>query len=360
MTIVDELLDRRVVLCTGPGGVGKTTTAAALAVALAERGRRVALITVDPARRLADALGLASLANHPTLVALPRTVSGSMHALMLDPQATFDDLVRHHAPSPERAERILANRYYRNIAGALGGTQEYMAMEKLHQLVHDPRGQYGEEIAPFDCLVVDTPPTANALDLLSAPERLVRLLDNRFFQAMMLPARGGLRVMGFATQTVLRVLGKVIGGEVLADAVAFFQAFEGMEPGFRQRAASVSSLLRALETAWVVVTSPRDESVAEAIALVKVLGSDGVDVIGAIANRVQPTFSPLPVPALVSPGLRPAVLRAISANDLADANQRSLAPLRSLLGTAQVHEVALRPADVHDLTGIRDLASSLA
>lgn len=352
---VDEL---KVVVCTGPGGVGKTTSAAALALALATQGRRVALITVDPARRLADALGLEALTNHPTSVALPRTVPGSVDAMMLDTRETFDDLVRRHAPSTAQGDRILANRFYQNIAGALGGTQEYMAMEKLHELVTAPRCADGTTLPAFDCVVVDTPPTKNALEFLSAPERLIRFLDNRVFRAMMLPARGGFRVVGLATQAVLRTLGKIVGGEVIADAVAFFQAFEGMEEGFRQRAAAVTSLLRAPTTGWIIVTSPREESVAEALFLVDQLVDGGVAVQGIIANRVQPSFAPLPVSASVAPELRAAVERAHAANELAEAHRLALAPLRERSGPFQ--ELTLRATDVHDLAGLRELAASLA
>ncbi len=232
MAIADLVADRSIVVCCGSGGVGKTTTAAAFALEAARRGRRACVVTIDPARRLADALGLDDLTNRPTRIegAWP----GELWALMLDPKGTFDDLVQRYADSAEQAEGILANRIYRNLTGALSGTQEYMAMEKLYELVEE---------GGFDLVVVDTPPTRNALDFLDAPRRLTRFLGNRVFQTLMMPTRAWLQVMGVATQALLRTISKVAGAEIVHDAVAFFQAFEGMEEGFRIRAARVRELL---------------------------------------------------------------------------------------------------------------------
>ena len=235
--LVDE---RAIVVCCGSGGVGKTTTAAVLAAEAARRGRRAVVVTIDPAKRLADALGLAGgLTNDPALVEGPWP--GELWAMMLDTKSTFDDLVHRHAPSPGQAERILANPFYRNISAALSGTQEYMAGEKLYELSEDPR---------FDLVVVDTPPTRNALDFLDAPGRLTRFLDHRLYRVLTAPTRLGLRVANFAAQAFLRTISKVVGGDVVSDAVAFFQAFEGMEAGFRARAAEVDRLLRAPATAY--------------------------------------------------------------------------------------------------------------
>jgi anion-transporting ArsA/GET3 family ATPase len=286
------LLRRQVILCCGPGGVGKTTTAAALALAAAQRGERAVVVTIDPAKRLADALGLRALTNQPTRVDAA-DLPGELWAMMLDTKATFDDLVRANAPSAGQADRILANPFYRNISSAMGGTQEYMATEKLYELVHQPRDNDGRALPPFDLVVVDTPPTRNALDFVAAPERLTRLLDNTVFRALMAPARGGLRVMGLATQAVLKGVGKVIGGEVLADAVAFFQAFEGMEEGFRKRAQNVLKLLHNDATAWVLVTGPTMEAVDEGTAFADALSAKGIDLAAIIANRVEPHVSGL-------------------------------------------------------------------
>src|SRR3989440_4573967 len=236
---------RRILVCCGSGGVGKTTTAAVLALEGARRGRRAVVVTIDPAKRLADALGMESLSN--TAHQIEGDWSGELWALMLDTKSTFDALVAKYSANPEQAQGILDNRFYRNIAGALSGTQEYMAMEKLYELNDEER---------FDLIVVDTPPTRNALDFLDAPRRLTRMLDNRIFRWLMMPTRAYLRAVSVATQAFLRTISRVVGSEVIQDVVNFFQAFEGMEEGFRGRAQEVLELLGDERTAFILVTSP--------------------------------------------------------------------------------------------------------
>jgi anion-transporting ArsA/GET3 family ATPase len=288
-TTMSELVgDARVVVCCGTGGVGKTTTSAVLALAAARRGRNAVVVTIDPAKRLADTLGLESLSDvareiersrwDPAGTAPP---GGRLSALMLDTRATFDALVHKHAQSLEQADRILANRFYRNIAGALSGTQEYMAMEKLHEL-HDEGG--------YDLIVVDTPPTRHALDFLDAPARLTRLLDNRIFRFLMVPTRTYLRAASVAVQAFMRAVGKAIGSEVIDDIVAFFRAFEGMEQGFRERAAAVSELLNDSGTGFVLVTSPRRDAVDEAEFFAARLRESNLAVAALVVNRVHPDF----------------------------------------------------------------------
>ncbi len=266
-TLDDALAGADVVVCCGSGGVGKTTTAAVIGMDAAVAGRRAVVVTIDPARRLADALGLPDgLAAEPQRIELP-DASGELWAMMLDTSATFDALVRRNATSAEQADRILANTFYRNISGSLSGTQEYMAAETLHQLHADSR---------FDLVVVDTPPSRNALDFLDASGVLARFLDHRLFKLLMLPARRGMRVVNAATQPLLRTIGKVVGSDVLADAVAFFQAFAGMEGGFRERAESVIGLLRSDATRYVVVASPHRDTVTEAVWFVDQLADKGI------------------------------------------------------------------------------------
>jgi anion-transporting ArsA/GET3 family ATPase len=211
-TIDSVVLDRSIIICCGSGGVGKTTIAAAFALQAARLGRTACVVTIDPARRLANSLGLDTLTNRPTRIEGPWP--GELHALMLDPKGTFDDLVLRYSDSSEQAEDIKVNRIYRNLTGSLSGTQEYMAMEKLYELVEE---------GGFDVVVVDTPPSRNALDFLDAPRRLTRFLENRVFQALMMPTRVGLRIMGVAAQALLRTISKVAGAEIVADAVAFFR-----------------------------------------------------------------------------------------------------------------------------------------
>jgi len=288
---IDELVDdRRIVICCGTGGVGKTTIAAVLALESARRGRNACVVTIDPARRLADALGIEHLTNDPTeidralwtgIAESDVVAGGHLSALMLDTKSTFDVLVARNAASPEQAQRILDNSFYRNVSGALGGTQEYMAMEKLHQL-HDEGN--------FDLIVVDTPPTRHALDFLDAPQRLIRLLDNRVFRLLMMPTRAYLRVASVAVQTFLRTVARVVGSEVIEDVVAFFRAFEGMEEGFRERARVVGDLLGDPDTAFVLVTSPRRDAMQEATFFAQRLAEAGQIVQALIVNRVHPSF----------------------------------------------------------------------
>jgi anion-transporting ArsA/GET3 family ATPase len=280
----------------GSGGVGKTTTSAVLALAAARRGRNAGVVTIDPAKRLADTLGLEHLGDTAHEIARARwdptgeaPSSGRLSALMLDTRATFDALVHAHARSPEQAERILENRFYRNIAGALSGTQEYMAMEKLHEL-HESGG--------YDLIVVDTPPTRHALDFLDAPARLTRLLDNRIFRFLM-PTRRYMRVASFAVQTFLRTVAKVVGSEVIDDIVAFFRSFEGMEEGFRTRAAGVAALLGDTATAFVLVTSPRRDAVDEAEFFAARLRESELAIAALVVNRVHPDFGSTADPDLL-------------------------------------------------------------
>ena len=359
------LRDAEIIVSCGSGGVGKTTAAAAIAMHAAALGKRVVVVTIDPARRLADALGLADgLSNEPTRVHLDlgpnAEESGELWAMMLDPATTFDGLVRQYAETPERAERILANAFYHNIAGALSGTQEYMAAEKLYQLHRDHR---------FDLVVVDTPPTRNALDFLDAPATLTRFINHRLFRLLMLPARKGLKVLNVAAQPVLRTIGKVVGGDVLADAIAFFQAFEGMETGFRDRADSVSELLHSSITHYVLVASARHDTVEEARYFAARLADSKLSVAAVIVNRLQPRFGDATAEQALT-----AAATAETAGDhnlaglwrnlaelraLADAEEGVIAPLIADTGDTAIHRVPLLADDVHDLGGLREIAGHL-
>jgi anion-transporting ArsA/GET3 family ATPase len=352
---LDELARRSgILVCCGPGGVGKTTVAAALAVQGAVEGRRTVVVTVDPARRLANALGLDVLPDSPHLI--QGHWSGQLWALMLDSKSTFDSLVAKYAPHPDQAEAILGNRFYRNIAGALSGTQEYMAMEKLYELHAEGR---------FDLIVVDTPPTRNALEFVDAPRRLTRFLDNRIFRLLMLPTRVGLKAVNVAAQTFLRTVSRVVGGEVVTDAVAFFQAFEGMEDGFRDRAKRVLDLLAEPGTAFVLVSSPRRDAVAEAEFFADKLAEAGIPVQGLVVNRMQPRFghgfrtvagdgaaaeSPL------------AVLRRnlFELERLADAEEAHITGLTARVAPGPIVRVPLLETDVHDVDGLAAVGRYLA
>ncbi|HEX2039371.1 MAG TPA: ArsA family ATPase [Acidimicrobiales bacterium] len=350
--MIDLVEERAVVVCCGSGGVGKTTTAAALAVEGARRGRRACVVTIDPAKRLADALGLERLTNEPGRI--EGDWPGELWALMLDTKSTFDSLVTRYAATPEQAEGILRNRLYRNIAGALSGTQEYMAMEKLHELHEQSR---------FDLIVVDTPPTRNALDFLDAPRRLTRFLDNRVFRLLMMPTRAYMRAVSGVTQAFLRTLSKVVGGEVVADAVAFFQAFEGMEEGFRNRAQRVLALLSDERTAFVLVASPRHDAVEEALFFAAKLGESGIAVDALVVNRLHPRFGEGSAEAAWARA-GPSPVGAFYANladfrQVAEREESHFAELADRVAPAPVARVPFLAADVHDLDGLRRVGEHL-
>jgi anion-transporting ArsA/GET3 family ATPase len=358
--VIGHALDgAEVVVCCGSGGVGKTTVAAVLAINCAREGQRAVVVTIDPARRLADALGLPDgLAATPQRIELD--APGELWAMMLDTAATFDGLVQQYAADADQARRILDNPFYRNIAGALSGTQEYMAAETLHQLHNDER---------FDRVIVDTPPSRNALDFLEAPGVLARFLDHKLFRLLMLPTRRGMKVFNVATQPVLRTIGRVVGSDVLADAVAFFQAFAGMEGGFRQRAEDVLALLRSDVTRFVVVASPRHDTIAEATWFADQLSRQSLAVAGAVVNRAHPRFGDWePAHAFKAAadaeGEGLADLASLWRNaaeiaEIVSAESEVVAPLADRIGDAPLAEVPLLEDDVHDLAALERIRSVL-
>jgi anion-transporting ArsA/GET3 family ATPase len=287
---ISELVAKKqVIVCAGAGGVGKTTTAAAIAMQAAIDGKRAAVLTIDPARRLASSLGLKELSSEPTKVSVRKftaasiDVKGELHALMLDTKSTFDKVVTRYAPSAEQAQRIINNRFYRNISGTLSGTQEYMAMEKLYELHAD---------GAFDLLVIDTPPTRNALDFLDAPKRMNDFFESRVLRWFLMPymkAGGGLmRVANVAAMTFLKVVKRIVGTEVLEDTAEFFGNLDGMYEGFKQRARDVATLLQSDATSFVVVTSPAEDAVAEATFFAARLNESGLPFGALVVNRVHP------------------------------------------------------------------------
>ena len=349
-TLPELVNERSVVVCCGSGGVGKTTVSATIAVAAARAGRRSCVVTVDPARRLADALGVQSLPNTPVEVA--GDWPGRLHALMLDAKGTFDDLVQRYARTPEQAESILANRLYQNLAGALSGTQEYMAMEKLYELVHSEQ---------FDIVVVDTPPTRNALDLLDAPRRLTRFLENRLFRAILVPTKMSLRAVGVATQALLRTIAKVAGAEIVQDAVSFFQAFEGMEDGFRSRASAVHELLADPATAYVLVTSARPDAITEAGFFAEKLAERDVAVAALVVNRIAPSFGDGDGygEANHAPDLAALEANLVALNALAAREESAFSGLAAQVAPAPVGRIPLFGQDVHELVGLQRAADRL-
>ncbi len=299
------------------------------------------VITIDPARRLADALGVPGELNNEPL-RLDLDAPGELWALMLDASSTFDGLVLKYAADDNQAQRILANPFYRNVASTLSGTQEFMAAERLHALYADER---------FDVVIVDTPPTRSALDFLAAPRTLTRFLDHPLFKLIMLPARRGLRVLNLATQPILRSISKAVGGEVLTDAMAFFQAFQGMEIGFRARADEVSALVTSPATRFVLVASPRADTVEEARFFAGRLAQSDIDVAALVVNRCTPIFGAPPGRVPRTARGRAAYDNLLRLNEMARHEREHVgAALGDLAGSAVW--VPLLAHDVHDMESL--------
>lgn len=354
-----HLLDTHsVVVCTGAGGVGKTTSAATIALEAARRGRRVCVVTIDPARRLADAMGLdADTARGSEAMRVAGPWAGELWAVMLDTRATFAELIRTYAPTPQQARTILDNTFFRNISDALSGTHEYMAMEKLYELHNDTR---------FDLVVVDTPPTTNALEFLDAPNRITRFLDHRLYKMLVTPSKGLARAVNLAAQTFLRSISRVVGAAVVDDVIEFFANFEGMEDGFRARAVAVRELLAADTTTFVLVTVPRRDIAEEATSFVTDLGAAGISVDALIVNRVHPRFTGRSTAELhadldrfIGTPLAPLVTSLLDAVAIATTELDHLASLTEALPDAPVVRVPFLDADVHDLDGLERLTGHL-
>jgi anion-transporting ArsA/GET3 family ATPase len=274
--------DTKIIICCGSGGVGKTTTSAAIAVRAAEAGRKVVVLTIDPARRLAQSLGVGELDNTPRAVTMIDTASGgSLDAMMLDMKGTFDEVVMAHS-TPEKAAAILQNQFYVALSSEFSGTQEYMAMEKLGQL-HSEAEAHGT----WDLIVVDTPPARSALDFLDAPEHLSALLDGRFLRLLLHPARGPLRVMSAGFSMMSAAMTKILGAQILGDVQTFVRAFEALFGGFRQRATSTFELLSSRHSTFLVVATPQHDALREAAYFVDRLTEEGMPLSGMVLNRVH-------------------------------------------------------------------------
>jgi anion-transporting ArsA/GET3 family ATPase len=367
---LDAVIDdeaTNVVVCCGSGGVGKTTTAAALAVRAAERGRRTVVLTIDPARRLAEALRLSTLSNEPKQVTevAGGAPKGELHAMMLDMRRTFDDMVYAHA-TPDRAEKIITNPFYQSISSSFSGTQEYMAMEKLGQLAAT-----GE----WDLIVVDTPPSRSALDFLDAPQRMATFLDAKMIRLLSAPARAGgrglRRMVGVGFGLFAKAVGTIIGGQMLSDASAFVQAFDTVFGGFRERAATTYQLLRSPGTAFVVVAAPEPDALREASYFVERLAAEQMPLAGLILNRVHPVLADIPagrsreladqLDQAGSARLAAAVLRLHADRvDRSEREQRLLARFTSAHPDVAVVQVAAVPDDITDLSGLQEIGRRLA
>lgn len=342
MTLDTLLAERRVLLCVGSGGVGKTTTAAALAVAAARRGRRVVVLTVDPAQRLKDALGLGEATGAPHPVSLPGA-AGSLDAMLLDVKGTFDELVRGLTTTREQAERILQNRLYQNLSGTLAGTTEYMAAETVYRLATE---------RDYDLLVVDTPPARHAVDFLDAPRRLVALLDSRAFAILkdptsILPSAGS-KLAQFLLTGVLRGLEKFTGLGLVSEIGEFIRAIEGLTDGLRARVRATDALLRSDATSLVLVTAPEPRLVDETASLAQALGGVGLRVHGVVVNRALPPGLDA-VATEPPPGASPELGRRLHrvAEELHTLANREAATVAPLLRTADAPLLARVPLLAH-------------
>jgi anion-transporting ArsA/GET3 family ATPase len=354
MSVADLLEGKRVCVCGGSGGVGKTTTSAAIALGMAAEGAKVAVVTIDPAQRLANALGLDELENEPRKVETERLTDagveakGELWAMMLDPKRTFDELIERLAPDKQRAKEILANRVYKELSTAVSGSQEFTAISKLYEL--DREGG-------FDLLVLDTPPSRNAADFLDAPGRLTNFLEGRALNAFMKPTGFGMRIIGRGAAPLLGGLRRITGVDLLADLSTFFQLLGDMTGDFSQRAREVEKMLKAPTTAFLLVTSARRESIEEAIWLRQTLEHGGLPFAGVVVNRVHHdilgTADPTDLEAELREHLDPDLAVRVAANFhdyhvLARRDERNVAQLN-------VRPQFLVPHlddDVHDIEGL--------
>jgi anion-transporting ArsA/GET3 family ATPase len=364
---VAELLDgKRVCVCGGSGGVGKTTISAAIALGMAARGAKVAVVTIDPARRLANALGLEELHNEPRLVAAERLAGGGLDArgelwaMMLDPKRTFDELIERVAPDPARAEEIKANRVYRELSTAVSGSQEFTAISKLYELDQDHR---------FDLLVLDTPPSRNALDFLDAPGRLTSFLEGRAGKAFIRPTGLGMKVLGRGATPLLSALRRVTGIDLLSDLTTFFGLLGDMTNDFSRRAAQVEEMLRADTTAFMLVTSAQPEAIDEAIWFRRTLADSGLPFCGIVVNRVHHDLlgdnEPSDVAGALSRVLADELAERVAENlhdyhVLARRDELNLRRLRKALGKrAPLLVIPHLDSDVHDVEGLLRLHAYL-
>jgi anion-transporting ArsA/GET3 family ATPase len=346
LTSVEPLLaGRRIVICAGPGGVGKTTTAAAVAMGLAERGLKVAVVTIDPARRLADSLGLEELGNEPALVDPGRFAAqgidlrGELWAMMLDAKRTFDELIERLAPDARTRDEVFANRIYQQLSSAVAGSQEFTAIAKLYEL--DQEGGY-------DVVVLDTPPSRNALDFLDAPGRLTGFFQGRAIRIFLRPAG----LLGRGSGLVFGLLRRVTGVDLLDDLSVFFRSLGGMIDGFSERARRVGALLADPETTFLIVAAPRHDPVEEAIFFHRKLRDAGMPFGGLVVNRVH--HAPVAaVPAGLGPALGERVAEtARELEALAERDAFNVARLRRELGDPPALEVPELGGDVHDVEGL--------
>jgi anion-transporting ArsA/GET3 family ATPase len=367
----DLIAQREIVIVCGSGGVGKTTTSAAIALGAARRGRRTCVLTIDPARRLASALGLSELADEAHEVALPGEGKGRLFAMTLDAKGTFDHLIEEYAPSEEARDRILRNRIYGQLSSAVGGSQEYMAMEKLYEL-----HQAGE----YDLLVLDTPPSRNALDFIDAPNRVTRFVEGRplrfLLEGGMRAGGRGMRLLGQGSLVAWKAVERVLGGTLMTDITEFLLEFNGMYDGFKERAVAVRGLLSDPRTVFLLVTTPEREPMDEAVFFWRRLLEAELPFGGVIVNKLHPdhlrsdadrsaaALGRDAAAELAAAGIEPGLAaRAaevfLDYQALAERDGRNVRALTRRLGPGPLVEVPFLDEDVHDVAGLDRLEGYL-
>jgi len=359
MSVIERLGRTEICLVVGAGGVGKTTTSAALATLLAQRGERVALVTIDPAKRLAQALGIETLGGEPQRVGLPGDVPGELWAMMLDSQATFDGLVTSLTSDEETRQAILGNPIYARLSSAVAGSQEFTAVAKLYELHRSRR---------FDVIVLDTPPSRNALDFLDAPDHLTAFVEGRGLTSIIAPSGPIARIAGRGSGLVFGTLGRLTGSDLLVDIQTFLHAFGVVLDGFRDRAAAVSRLLADPATSFVIVTTAERDPAAEAMHFAERLADSDLQVRALIINQVTPYAEN---PAAVDVGALASALggdAALAANvvraveETRASGRREQDEIASLLDGTGVREPIIVPrlaGDLHDVAGVMALSDWL-
>ncbi|MBJ7459187.1 MAG: ArsA family ATPase [Thermoleophilaceae bacterium] len=359
MDLAKQLEGKEVVVCAGSGGVGKTTTSASIAIGMAARGLKVAVLTIDPAKRLADSLGLAELGTELRQVdsalfdPYGLEITGELHAAMLDPKRTFDDLIQRYAPDKDTYENILNNRIYQELSNAIAGSQEYMAMEKLLEL---------HESGEFDLLVLDTPPSRNALDFLDAPKRLARFVEGRALRVFLAPGRFGLKIAGRGGSMLFSAMKKITGVDLLNDLSEFFANFADMASGFSERAQRVDELLRGNNSTFLLICSPENEPVDEAIFFRRVLEEQNLPFCGAIVNKVRPDYyrAKKQLPDDIDPGLAARILENYERQRLlGKRDAENIQRLEKSLSTRNLIQVPLFSDDIHGVEGLVHMVQTL-
>lgn len=350
----------KIIVTCGTGGVGKTSIAASLGVVAAQAGRRVVVITIDPARRLLDAIGLHDNKGND-IQRIPIDSGGELWVTMLDVRETFDSLVRNTSPNEQRADEVMKNSFYRSLSRSLSGTRDYMAAERLYNLQRDER---------FDLVIVDTPPSRNALDFLESPERLARFLKHPIVRFLVAPSRGGFRIANAAMQPVLKAISGIVGGDALTGAAAFLRAFDGMETEFSRRALLVADILRSDATNFVIVTAPSPDALTEADHFVSELKRLNIHLHHVVANRMSPQFGSLTyeseseLAASTSGDISAAHTVIAGLCQDAEINRASIADFLErtsvLFPKVSATYAEEMPADIHDLDSIEVLANQLA